>query len=89
MKSQKKTHKWAVEGGNTEFIAVLTQNGHSFDVCLATSVKYHRDELITCLLGKETTKPFSLPKCIEYYNIDAFLYFLEHDHSIDETDEDD
>ena len=52
---------------------------------LETSVEYHRYELTNWLNENYKCKPAPLPKCIEYYNIDAFLYFLEHGHSIEET----
>ena len=54
---------------------------------MEVSVRYHRYELTNWLNENYKCKPVSLPTCIDYYNIDAFLYFLEHGHSIDETDE--
>ena len=67
---------------------ILKENGHNeFEECLETSVKYHRYELTNWLNENYKCKLVSLPKCIWYYNIDAFLYFLEHGHSLDETDD--
>ena len=62
------------------------KQGNSFEYCLETCVRYHRYELSTWLNENYKCEPVSLPTCIEYYNIDAFLYFLEHGHSIDEID---
>ena len=82
-----KTLKYSIAGGNQEIINILKEKGHSFEKCLETSVKYHRYELTNWLNENYKCKPVSLPTCILYYNIDAFLYFLEHGHSLDETDE--
>ena len=65
---------------------ILKEKGHSFEEYLETSVKYNRYELTIWLNENYKCKPVSLPKCIDYYNIDAFLYFLECGHSIEETD---
>ena len=81
------TLKFSIAGGNQEIINILKENGHSFEKCLETSVKYHRYELTNWLNENYECKPFPLPKCILYYNIDAFLYFLEHGHSIEGRDE--
>ena len=81
------TPKWSIAGGNQEIINILKEKGYSFEECLETSVKYHRYELTNWLIENYKCKPFPLPYCIEYYNIDSFLYFLEHGHSIDETNE--
>ena len=83
----KNTLNYSIAGGNYEIIAILKQNGHSFEECLETSIEYHRYELTNWLHENYECKPVPLPKCIEFYNIDAFLYFLEHGHSIDEIDE--
>ena len=82
-----KTLRFSFAGGNQEIINILKENGYSFEECLETSVKYHRYELTTWLNENYKCKPVSLPKFIEYYNIDAFLYFLDHGHSLDEIDE--
>ena len=81
------TLEYSIAGGNQEIINILKEKGHSFEDYLETSVKYHRYELTNWLLENYKCKPVSLPKCIECYNIDAFLYFLEHGHSLNETDE--
>ena len=81
-----KTLQCSFAGGNEEIINFLKEKGHSFEKCLKISVKYHRYELTRWLIENYKCKPVSLPLCIKYYNIDAFLYFLEHEHSIDETD---
>ena len=66
---------------------ILKENGHNeFEEYLFLSVYCHRYELTIWLNENYKCKPVSLPKCIKYYNIDAFLYFLEHGHSLDETD---
>ena len=83
----KETLHYSIAGGNQEIIALLQQNGHSFEECLETSVKYHRYELTNWLLENYKCKPFPLSKCIEYYNIDAFFYFFEHGHSLNEITE--
>ena len=71
----------------TKGLLILKEKGHSFKKCLETSVEYHRYELTYWLNENYKCKPVSLPTCIWYYNIDAFLYFLEHGYSLDETDE--
>ena len=86
MKLQKKTIKYSIAGGNQEIINILKEKGHSFEEFLETSVKYHRYELTNWLNENYKCKQFPLTRCIKYYNIDAFLYFLEHGHSLDETD---
>ena len=86
MWNHRKTLEYSIAGGNQEIINILKEKGHSFEKCLKISVKYHRYELTNWLLENYKCKPVSLPLCIKYYNIDAFLYFLEHEHSIDETD---
>ena len=80
------TLEYSIAGGNQEIINILKEKGYSFEECLETSVKYHRYELTKWLNENYKCEPFPLPLCIKYYNIDAFLYFLEHEHSIDETD---
>ena len=80
------TLHYSVEGGNQEIITILKENEHPFEECLGTSVFYHRYELTKWLNENYKCRPISLPTCIEYYNIDAFLYFLEHGHSLDEID---
>ena len=82
-----KTLKYSIAGGNQEIINILKEKGHSFEECLETSVEYHRYELTKWLNENYKCKPVSLPKCIEYYNIDAFLYFLDHGHPLDEIDQ--
>ena len=79
-----KTLQYSIAGGILEIIAYYQQKGHSFEKCLETSVNYHRNELTNWL--NENYKCVPLPECIRYYNIDAFLCFLEHGHSLDETD---
>ena len=81
------TLHYSVEGGNQEIITILKEKGHSFEKYLEASVFYHRYELTKWLNENYKCRPFSLPTCIEYYNIDAFLYFLEHGRSLDETNE--
>ena len=81
------TLKSSIAGGNQEIINILKERQYSFEECLETSVKYHRYELINWLNENYKCKQFPLTRCIEYYNIDAFLYFLEHGYSLDETDE--
>ena len=80
------TLKYSIAGGNQEIINILKENGHSFEEYLETSVYYHRYELTHWLNENYKCEPVSLPTCIEYFNIDAFLYFLEHGHSLEETD---
>ena len=80
------TLKWSIAGGNPTLVNILKENGYSFEAFLETSVKYHKDELTKWLNENYECKPFPLSRCIEYYNIDAFFYFLEHGHSINETD---
>ena len=83
----KETLQCSIEGGNQEIVHILKENGHSFeDTCLETSVKYHRYELTKWLNENYKCKPVSLPKCIECYNFDAFLYFLEFDDLFLEND---
>ena len=69
-----------------EIIVILKGKGYSFEECLETSVKYHRYEH-KWLNENYKCEPFPLQICIEYYNIDAFIHFLENGRSIDETDE--
>ena len=82
-----KTKRYAISGGNQQIIAILCQNGQSFDDYLETSIKYHRYELTKWLLANYKCPPISLLKCIQYYNIDSFLYFLAEGYSLDSTDE--
>ena len=70
------TLKYSIAGGNQEIINILKENGHSFEECLETSVKYHRYELATWLNKNYKCKPVLLPTCIWYYNIDTLLYFF-------------
>ena len=80
-----KTLQYSIAGGNQEIIHILKEKGHNkFENYLFTSVNYHRNELTNWL--NENYKCVPLPECIRYYNIDAFLCFLEHGHSLDETD---
>ena len=68
-----------------EIIVILKGKGYSFEECLETSVKYHRYEH-KWLNENYKCEPFPLQICIEYYNIDAFIHFLENARSIDEID---
>ena len=74
-----------IKGGNQDIVAILFQSGYSFKGCLETSVEYHRYELTNWIFENNECKPVSLPKCIQYYNFDAFLYFLKSGLSGDET----
>ena len=81
------TLKYSIAGGNQEIINIIKENGYNeFKECLETSVKYHRYELTTWLNENYKCVPVYLPDCIECYNIDAFFYFLQHVHSLDEKD---
>ena len=82
-----KTLYFSIAGGNQEIINILKEKSNKFEEYLLTSVLYHRYELTNWLNENYKCKPVPLPKCIKYYNIDAFLYFLEHGHSLDETEE--
>ena len=80
-----KTLQYSIAGGNQEIINILKEKGHNkFENYLFISVNYHRNELTNWF--NENYKCVPLPECIRYYNIDAFLCFLEHGHSLDETD---
>ena len=61
-KITKATLKYSIAGGNQEIIAILQQNGHSFEECLETSVKYHRYELTNWLNENYKCKPVFLLK---------------------------
>ena len=80
----RETLQYAIAGGNPTLINIIKQSGHSFEKCLETSVKYHRYELTKWLNENYKCKPLSLATCIQYFNIDAFFYLLEHGHSLDE-----
>ena len=80
------TIKYSIAGGNQEIINILKEKSNKFEECLFTSVKYHRYELTNWLNENYKCKHFPLPRCIWYYNIDAFFYFLEHGHSLDEIE---
>ena len=86
-KITKETLKYSITGGNQEIINIIKEKNNKFEDSLETSVDYHRYELTNWLNENYKCKPVSLPKCIWYYNIHAFIYFLEHGHSLDETDE--
>ena len=75
---------FAIEGGNREIINIL-RNKYLGDYIM-TSIICHRYDLTQWLLEKFTIGSISLPDCITYYNFDAFLYFLDHGHSINEYD---
>ena len=81
------TLHYSIAGGNQEIINILKENRYSFENYLETSVKYHRYELTSWLHENYKCKPVFLPKCIKYYNIDAFFYFLERGHTLREIDE--
>ena len=82
-----KTLYYSIAGGNQEIIGILLQNGYTFEEFLTISVKYHRYELTNWLNENYECEYVPLPTCIIFENIDAFLYFFEHGHSLDETGE--
>ena len=84
-KITEKTLRFAIAGGNKEIIDILKESGYTFEKYLETSIEYHRYEITHWLLENYKCDPVLLPSCIKYYNFDAFLYFLEHGHSLDET----
>ena len=77
----------AIAGGNLEIVNILKEKGYPLERCLFTSVPYHRYELTNWLNENYKCEPILLPTCIQYYNIDAFFFFLEHGNSLDEIDE--
>ena len=78
-----KTLKYSITGANKEIINTFKEKGHSFEECLETSVQYHRYELTNWLNEKYKCEPISLPKCIEYYNLFAFFYYLQQGRTLD------
>ena len=82
-----KTVQYSIAGGNQEIINILKETGHNeFEEYLETSVRYHRYELTNWLNENYKCKPVPLPTWIKFFNTVAFLYFLEHGHSLDEIE---
>ena len=76
----------AVEGGNKEIINILKERDYSFQNCLKNSIIYHRYELADWILTNYDPSPMNLARCINCFNFEAFIYFLQHGESIEEYD---
>ena len=63
-------------GGNLEIIHDIEQSGISFDNCFEYSIRFHHQMIKEWLLSNYKCEVFSLMKCFEYYDYEAFLFLL-------------
>ena len=82
----KETPQYSISGGNKEIINILKEKEYSFANLLKTSILFHRYELTKWILENYECEPIPLSTIIKYYNIESFMYFLEHGHPLEEID---
>ena len=68
----------AIAGGNKEIIHLLQESGISFGKHLPISIKYHRYEIMEWIFENYKPDPIDPCICIEWLNLEAFLYFLKN-----------
>ena len=69
--------KYAIAGGNMEIIHLIEQKGMKFENCLEIAVEYHHFELFEWLNTHFEYEPITIHKCLEYYNIPVFYYYIK------------
>ena len=83
-----KTPEISIMGGHEKIIYFLYARGTNFQFQLATAIKHHNNDIVKWLLSSYEYKQLELstmyPLCIESYNTNMFIYFLE-DLDIDIT----
>ena len=77
----KKSLNYAIAGGNLEIINILKERGESFDMCLETSIIFHRYILTDWIIQNYKSNPISYSTCIKYFNYEALLYAIKIDQS--------
>ena len=82
------TLQWAIQGGRSNVIDFLKP----FDVPLCYQIwgatEYHHNELAKWLMKNYDYEDVDIPSCIDFFNTEMALYFLEEkNHSIDEREE--
>ena len=74
--SGQKIKELSIAGGNLELIHSIEQKGILFDNCFEISIQYHHHNISDWLLSNYKCETFSLTKCIDYYDYQAYLFFL-------------
>ena len=67
-----KTLSNTIKGGNHEIIAVLSNQGFTFEKYLCSSIQYHRYEITKWLQENFKCEPVRLSERIRYFNFDGF-----------------
>ena len=78
----------AIACANEDIIHIL-EDKHKFNECLETAVEYHHNNIIEWLLLKygDECQHVPLPTCLQYFNYEAFLFFLHNGADINERSE--
>ena len=76
----------AIACANEDIIHIL-EDKHKFNECLETAVEYHHNNIIEWLLLKygDECQHVPLPTCLQYFNYEAFLFFLHNGADINES----
>ena len=70
---------FAIAGGNFEIIHILEQKGQQFDTnSFEIAIKFHRNDIGDWLILNFDTFIIPLQLCLEYFNEEAFVYFLDN-----------
>ena len=79
--------KFAVAGGNIEIIHILEQKECQFKYpCFYTSIQYHRNDIADWLLLHYNCEEVSLIDCLNIFNEEAFVFFLENCKDVNAQD---
>lgn len=76
VKIQPSTSKKAIEGGNPEIIHILEQKGSVFNNFVGVAIENHHNAIADWLLEQYKSEKMSVAKCLAFFNIKAFLFYL-------------
>ena len=69
---------YAVAGGNVEIIKIIEQRGFTFELCIYTSIAFHRDTLTDWLIlnyPHDQLEDLPTIELMSYFNLKAYLFF--------------
>ena len=76
----------AIRGGNMEIIHVLSQHDVKFDKTFGIAVKFLHNDICDWLLQHYVCESCTLYECLQSYNIQAFMFFLQNGADINSQD---
>ena len=73
-----------IASGNIELINLVEKQGMKFTNCFETALKFHRNDIADWLLTNFQCEKIPMYKCIEYFNLEAFLFLKGNGFDINE-----